>query len=128
MIRQPDRALLKYVSADDTTLQPLKAGDTVFGYGWHVDGNMVFWAKGIRFEVYREAVAEKGECGFTSGFGAGGCSIDIVKDGIVEWWVQVKTSDSVSGWVLAVRYNDNNRWYRWYGNFYDVLQNRCSLD
>jgi hypothetical protein len=41
---------------------------------------------------------------------------------------EVKTSNGVSGWVLAVRYNQDNRWYRWYGNFYDVLQNHCSLD
>lgn len=128
VIRQPDKAVLKYVSPDDTSLQPIKAGDTVFGYGWHVDGNMVFWAKGVRFEVYKDAVAEKGRCGFTSGFGAAGCTIDIVKDGIIEWWVQVKTSNDASGWVLAVKYNEDNRWYRWYGNFYDVLQNHCSLD
>jgi len=128
VIRQPDRAVIKYVSPDGTSWPPLKVGDIVLGYGWHVDGNMVFWAKGVWFEEDIEAVAEKGECGFTSGFGPGGCTIDIVKDGVIEWWVQVKTSSGVSGWVLAVRYNDDNRWYRWYGNFYDLLQNHCSSD
>ena len=128
VIRQPGRAVIKYVSADGTSWPQIKVGDIVHGYGWHVDGNMVFWAKGGWFEEDIEAVAEKGECGFTSGFGPGGCTIDIVKNGVIEWWVHIKTSNGVSGWVLAVRYNDDNRWYRWYGNFYDVLQNHCSLD
>jgi hypothetical protein len=128
VIRQPDRAVIKYASDDDPSWPPLKVGEIVLGYGWHVDGNMVFWAKGVRFEESREAVAENGECGFTSGFGPGGCTIDIVKDGTIEWWVQIKTNNGVSGWVLAVKYTDNNRWYRWYGNFYDVLQGHCSLD
>jgi len=128
VIRQPDRAVIKYVSRDVSSWPPLKVGDIVLGYGWHVDGNMVFWAKGVRFEENIEAVAEKGVCGFTSGFGPGGCTIDIIKDGAIEWWVQVKANNGVSGWALAVRYNDDNRWYRWNGNFYDVLQNHCSLD
>jgi hypothetical protein len=128
VIRQPDKAVIKYVSPDDARFPPLKVGDIVLGYGWHVDGNMVFWAKGVWFKEDIEAVAEKGECGFTSGFGPGGCTIDIINDGVVEWWVQVRASNGVSGWLLVVRYNEDNRWYRWYGNFYDVLQGHCSLD
>lgn len=128
VIRQPDRAVIRYVSPDNPSWPPLKSGDAILSYGWHVDGNVVFWAKGVRFEEFIDAVAEKGKCGFTSGFGPGGCTIDIVKDGAIEWWVQVKTSNGVSGWVLAVRYNDDNRWYGWNGNFYDVLQDHCSLD
>jgi hypothetical protein len=128
VILQPDRAVIKYASHDDTRWPPLKVGDIVLGYGWQVEGNMVFWAKGVRFQESVEAVAEKGVCGFTSGFGPDGCAIDIVKDGVIEWWVQVKTTSGVSGWVLAVKYNDNNRWYRWYGNFYELLQSHCSLD
>lgn len=128
VIRQPDRAVIKYVSRADSSGPALKMGDIVLGYGWHVDGNMEFWANGARFEENIEAVAEKGACGFTSGFGPGGCTIDIIKDGVIEWWVQAKTSNGLSGWVLAVKYDDDNRWYRWNGNFYDVLQNHCSLD
>ena len=128
VVRQPDRAVIKYVSRDDPSWPPLKVGDIVLSYGWHVDGNMVFWSKGVWFQEDIESVAEKGVCGFTSGFGPGGCTIDIVKDGVIEWWVQVKTRNGVSGWVLAVKYNDDNRWYRWQGNFYDLLQDHCSLD
>jgi hypothetical protein len=127
VVRQPDRAVIKYVSRDYPSWPPLKVGDIVLSYGWNVDGNMVFWAKGVWFQENIEAIAEKGECGFGS-FGPGGCSIDIVKDGVIEWWVQVKTSNGVSGWVRAVKYNDDNRWYRWQGNFYDLLQDHCSLD
>lgn len=76
--------MIKYVSRDDTSWPPLKVGDIVLSYTWHVDGNMVFWVKGGRFEENIEAVAEKGACGFTSGFGPGGCTIDIVKDGVIK--------------------------------------------
>ena len=108
VVRKPDAAVIKYASPDDTS-SPLKAGDAALGYGWHVGGNFVFWARGVRFEVDFSAVAEKGNCGYTSGFGPGGCTIDIVQDGVIEWWVKVKTSAGVSGWVLAVSYNDDNR-------------------
>lgn len=128
VIRQPDRAVIKYVSPDDAGLPPLKVGDTILGYGWHADGNMVFWAKGRWLSDDIETVAENGACGFTSGFGPSGCTIDIVKDGVIEWWIKVKTSSGASGWVLAVRYNKDNRWYRWNGNFYDLLQGHCNLD
>src|SRR5258708_3081075 len=86
VIRQPERAVMKYVSPDDTSGPPLKPGDTVLGYGWHVDGNMMFWAKGVWFRESIDAVAENSMCGFTSGFGRGGCAIDIIKDGAIEWW------------------------------------------
>jgi hypothetical protein len=128
VIRQPDRAVIRYVSPNGSSSPPLKVGDVVLGYGWHVDGNMVFWAKGVWFDDDIEAIAEKGVCGFTSGFGLGGCTVDIIKDGVIEWWVQVKTGSGVTGWTSAVRYNKDNRWYRWSGNFHDVLQDHCSLD
>ena len=128
VIRQPDRAVIKYAPPSDISSPRLKAGDIALGYGWHVDGNMVFWSNGVWFEDDVEAVAEKGKCGFTSGFGPGGCDIDIIQDGVIEWWVKIKTSSGVSGWVLAVKYNDDNRWYRWHGNFYDLFQSHCNLD
>jgi hypothetical protein len=128
VIRKPDRAVIRYVPSDDVNSPPLKVGDAILGYGWHADGNMVFWAKGVWFAEDIEGVAEYGKCGFTSGFGPGGCNIDIVNNGVIEWWVQVKTSNGLSGWALAVKYNHDNRWYLWNGNFYDLLQGHCSLD
>ena len=82
---------------------------------------MVFWAKGVWFEEYYELVAERGACGFTAGFGLGGCTVDIIDDGVSEWWVQVKTSKGITGWVLAEKVKNNRPWY---GNFEDL----CRLD
>jgi hypothetical protein len=113
--REPDRAVIKYVSADSSPL--LKAGDIALGYGLDADENIVFWSNGVWFGEWIEAVAEKGQCGFTSGFGLGGCEIDIVNDGISEWWVQIKTRKGLTGWVLAhKRTRDKN----WWGNFADL--------
>ena len=120
VIRQPVRALIKYVDPDDS-LPSLKIGDVVLGYGIRAGGNMVFWAKGVWFEEYYEMVAERGACGFTAGFGLGGCTVDIIDDGVSEWWVQVKTSKGITGWVLAEKVKNNRPWY---GNFEDL----CRLD
>jgi hypothetical protein len=112
VIREPDTAVIKYVSSDDSP--SLKVGDVALGYGLDADENFIFWAKGVWFAQWIEAVAEKGHCGFTGGFGPGGCTIDIINDGVSEWWVQVKTSSGLTGWVLAAKFNGDKRWY---GNF-----------
>jgi len=116
VVREPDTAVIKYVGpADD--FSSLKVGDPALGYGVEADENVVFWSKGLWFAVWIEAVAEKGQCGFRLGFGQGGCSIDIIKDGVSEWWVQVNTSSGLTGWVLAEKFNGDKRWY---GNFSDL--------
>jgi hypothetical protein len=112
VIRKPDTAVIKYVNPSDHSL--LKVGDIALGYGLDADEYFIFWAKGVWFAVWAESVAEKGQCGFTSGFGQGGCSIDIVKNGISEWWVQVRTGGGITGWVLAAKSNGGKRWN---GNF-----------
>jgi len=116
VVRKPDIAVIKYVGPDDVP-SSLKVGDVAFGYGVEEDGNIVFWSKGVWFAEWIEAVAEKGACGFRSGFGLGGCSIDIIKDGVSEWWVQVKTSTGLTGWILAQKFTGDKRWY---GNFSDL--------
>jgi hypothetical protein len=115
VVREPDRAVIKYV--DPYNDPSIKVGDVALGYGIEAGGDVVFWSKGTWFAVWIEAVAEKGQCGFTSGFGQGGCEIDIIKDGVSEWWVQVKTSSSLTGWVLAEKFNGDKRWY---GNFSEL--------
>jgi hypothetical protein len=115
VIREPDSAVIKYVGPYDPSM--LKVGDVALSYGVEADGNVVFWAKGIWFTEDFETVAEKGGCGFTSGFGLGGCTVDIVKDGVSDWWVQVKTSSGLTGWVLSGKWHGDKRWY---GNFTDV--------
>lgn len=112
IVREPSRAVIKYVGRhDDPSAQ--KVGDTALAYGVEPDQAVVFWANGMWFTEDIESVAEKGQCGFTAGFGPGGCTIDIVKDGIGEWWVQVKTAAGLTGWVLAEKTGDQH----WDGNF-----------
>jgi len=118
VVREPDSAIIKYIGPNEAT-SPLKVGDIALSYGVEADANVVFWAKGTWFAEWIEAVAEKGRCGFTSGFGQGGCSIDIIKNGKSEWWVQVKTSKGVTGWVLAEKYDGDKRWS---GNFSHLCQ------
>jgi len=115
VVLEPDEAVIKYVNPHDAS--SLKVGDAALGYGIEADGNLVFWSQGVWFSEWIEAVAEKGQCGFSGGYGPGGCTINITKDGKSEWWVHVKTSHGLSGWVLAQRLNGGKRWY---GNFADL--------
>jgi hypothetical protein len=111
VVSEPDIAVIKYVRSDDDPL--LKVGDTALGYGvedLESNGFEVFWSKGVWFSVWIEALAEKGQCGFTSGFGPSGCTIDIVKDGVSGWWVQVKTSSGLTGWVLGEKFDHDKNW------------------
>lgn len=117
VVSEPDIAVIKYTDPDDDP--SLKVGDTALSYGiedLELGGFVVFWAKGVWFAVWAEAVAEKGQCGFTSGFGPGGCTIDIIKYGVSEWWVQVKTSSGVTGWVLAEKFNHDKNWSSGYSD------------
>ena len=102
VIREPDRALIKQGGVESLSQEtgvPLKAGDVILCYGFHFDGNYDFWAKGVWFTYYYEAIAGKGDtCGFAD---KNQCIVVIIKDGVREWWVQVKTSSERTGWVLA---------------------------
>jgi hypothetical protein len=109
IIREPDIAVIKYVAPDAPS--SFKVGDVAFGYGIEADANDVFWAKGVWFAEWDEAVAEKGHCGFTLGFGQGGCTIDIIEYGRREWWVHVKTRSGLTGWVVAAKVNGDKRWF-----------------
>lgn len=111
VVREPDIAVIKYVGPDDDS--SLKVGDAALSYGIEDSedgGFVVFWSKGLWFSVWIEEVAWEGECGFTSGFGPSGCTIDITKYGVSEWWVLVKTGSGLTGWVLAEKFNHNKNW------------------
>jgi hypothetical protein len=109
VIRKPDKAVIKYVYPNNQ-FSPLKVGDIASSYGVEADGNVVFWAKGVWFAEDIEAVGGKGECGFTSGFGQGGCTVNIVEDGASEWWVKIKTNSGLTGWVLAAKSSRGEPW------------------
>jgi hypothetical protein len=111
VVHEPDIAVIKYVRSEDDPL--LKVGDTALGYGvedFSTGASMVLWSKGVWFAAWTEAVAEKGQCGFTSGFGPGGCTVDVIKNGVSEWWVQVKTGSGLTGWVLGQKSNHEKDW------------------
>ncbi len=115
VIYEPGIAVIKYVGPVDSP--SLKVGDIALDYGLDADENIVFWAKGVWFAAWIDTVSEKGQCGFTSGYGQGGCTMDIIKDGVSEWWVQVKTSTGLTGWVRAHKFSARENWW---GNFADL--------
>ncbi len=96
IIREPDRGVI--TGGVDDSLRPLVRGDEVLGYGLHSDGLISFWGKGISFTEYYENIAFKGSCGFAD---KTQCHINITKLGVQEWWMQLKTSDEVTGWILG---------------------------
>ena len=96
IIREPDRAVI--TGGVDESLRPLVRGDEILGYGLHSDGSISFWGKGISFTEYYENIAFKGSCGFAD---KTQCHINITKLGVQEWWMQLKTSEGVTGWILG---------------------------
>jgi hypothetical protein len=60
-----------------------------------------------------------GECGFGD---KSECTFAISKRGVQEWWVQVKTSSGLTGWVLASKNVRDKSWSD--SNF----GNLCMLD
>lgn len=64
-------------------------------------------------------MAKGGGCGFAE---KTSCTIAIVKNGVKEWWVQVKTGSGFTGWVLARKSDGDKSWDS--GNFEDL----CRLD
>jgi hypothetical protein len=100
IIREPDRGVV--TAKVDESLRPLVLGDEVFGYGLRSDGFISFWGKGISFTEYYENVAFKGSCGFAD---KTQCHINITKPGVQEWWLQLTTSDGITGWILGLKQN-----------------------
>ena len=96
VIREPDKVRVLQPSGTDD-VPPLKAGDEVLGYGLRGDGDYVFWAKGVWYTQYYEFEGDmNGGCGFAD---KSECSFVIAKKGVQEWWVHVKTSSGLTGWV-----------------------------
>jgi len=106
LIREPDRAVVKHSGPDLAPL--LKPGDVVLRYGLHADGDSDFWGMGVWFTENYEQIIEKGSwCGFSD---KTLCTIEITKNGVKEWWVQVKTASGLTGWVCASRVTGDKLW------------------
>jgi hypothetical protein len=116
IVREPDKALMTQPDPD----LGLRPGDVVLGYGLRADGNTDFWGKGVRFAVYYESVVAKGSwCGFGD---KTQCTVEIIENGVQEWWVKVKRKNGREGWVLASKQSGDKRWDS--VNF----RNLCPLD
>jgi hypothetical protein len=103
VIREPDRGFINRPPYGSS----FKAGDLVLRYGFHADGESDFWGKGVWFKVNFEDIEERGSF---CGSGKNQFTIVITKNGVKEWWVQVKTGSGLTGWVLAWKSTpDKNR-------------------
>ncbi len=115
VIREPDRGLINHPPYGSS----LKPGDLVLRYGFHAVGESDFWAKGTWFTVNFEDIEEKGSF---CGFGKNQCTVVITKNGVQEWWVQVKTDGGLTGWVLARKSTGDK------GRASDNFSQLCGLD
>jgi hypothetical protein len=105
VVRQPDQALLTRTGAEELTKElakegiSFKRGDVVLRYGFRDDGNWDFWGKGAWFKFDSEHEGNlKGECGFAD---ANECEFAVLKRGVKERWVKVRTSSNLVGWMRA---------------------------
>jgi len=107
LIREPDKVrVLRPSRADENPL--LRPGEVVQGYGFRGDGTYMIWAKGVWTGDYHDEVATKGSgCVFAD---KSRCEFQIVENGIREWWVQVRTGEGVTGWVLAGKSIHDKPW------------------
>lgn len=118
--REPDKAQVLQPSQPDGDTPALKPGDEILSYGLRGNGDYISWAKGKRFEEYYEFEGDsKGGCGFAD---KSQCTFALVKRGIQEWWVKVKTGTGLTGWVLAGKHFREKAWSD--ANFGDL----CSGD
>jgi hypothetical protein len=104
IIRKPDKDVITQKVYEAPFVGP---GDKVLGYGYHPDGTTSFWSKGMWFTEHEEHVASKGVCGFAD---KTQCTINIIKRGKQEWWMQLKTSSGETGWILGMKINGDNFW------------------
>jgi hypothetical protein len=73
----------------------LAPGDIILRYMYRGEGFADIWAKGVWNQEYDcSFVTEKVDSGC-----ARDCSAQVISDGRKEWWVQLKTSRSVTGWA-----------------------------
>lgn len=73
----------------------LVPGDTIFGYMYYGEGVFSAWFNGYWVENFDGSGIEyPNEEGCTRN-----CSAKLLKEGRMEWWVQIKTHNGVVGWT-----------------------------
>lgn len=103
--REPDIVEL----TKDRTDPPLRKGERGFRYGFDRDGDWHLWTNGVWWRDSYENTIELGSrCGFSD---QTECDVKVIKNGVQEWWLQVKTENQKSGWMLASSVKHNTRWY-----------------
>jgi hypothetical protein len=77
--------------------QQLQPGDVLLRYMYRGEGFADVWFKGQWHREY--------DCSFVTEMNSSGCAREcaakVVSEGRRDWWVQVKTSKNISGWVKA---------------------------
>jgi hypothetical protein len=91
--RKPDRILVKQAIPD----LRLKPGDVVLRYMYLGEGFANVWFNGVWHKSE--------DCTFVTEMNASGCLRDcaaiVTEEGVKDWWVKIKTSDGMVGWVLV---------------------------
>ena len=104
IIREPDMVLVAQPILDP----PLKPGDVILRYGLDGNWDWRFWAKGVWFTKRTDEVVEKNTpCDLPD---KSGCYDTVIKNGVKEWWVQVKRRNGHSGWILAGKSTHDKPW------------------
>lgn len=104
IVREPDMVLV----VQPKLYLPLKPGDVILRYGHDRDWDWRFWAKGVWFTERIDQVLEKNTpCDLPD---KSGCDDTVIKNGVKEWWVQVKRRNGHSGWVLAAKIAHDKSW------------------
>jgi hypothetical protein len=105
VIREPDRILVTRPFPDIY----LKPGDIILRYGYLGEGFANIWAKGVGHKEYDlgRTTEKDGKAGCQA---QDECNSKVIEEGIKERWVQVKTSDGHTGWVLASKVTRGTFW------------------
>jgi len=89
--RRPDRFLVR----EPIPALSLEIGDVILQYGEWGEGAADLWIRGEWHKSFDWGQTEDGKLILTDE------NLMLARRGVKEWWVQVKTSDGTTGWVLA---------------------------
>ena len=70
----------------------LKPGDSIYGYVYKGEGVFSAWFNGYWVEDFDGSGVAGAGCNRN-------CNAKLVKQGHVEWWVQIRTKDGTIGWT-----------------------------
>jgi hypothetical protein len=81
----------------------LHPGDTIFAYMNYGEGVFSAWFNGYWVEQFDGSdVAAPGDSNCRN------CTAKVIKEGRMEWWVEIKTKDGQTGWIQETDKFDGN--------------------